>query len=119
MSEPESFEVRLAVLPVQGLRSPSAETVVAALSDLGFSQVERLSLGKLFIWHTRAPGLKAAEAEALQMAERLLANPVTEEALVLSVTPSEGTAASPPARASEGEREGDPESAPPAAERLR
>lgn len=79
------FEVRLAVLPVPGLRSPAAEAVSLALRDLGFDGPQNLSIGKLFLWETAAPSLDAAREEAEHMADRLLRNPVTEEARVLSV----------------------------------
>lgn len=82
---PARFEVRLAVLPVPGLRSPAAETVGQALRDLGFEGPQHLSIGKLFVWETPAPTAEAARDEATRMADRLLLNPVTEEAHILSV----------------------------------
>lgn len=88
MTHTSGFEVRLAVVPVAGLRSPAAETVLAALGDLGFDRIGTLSMGKFFIWETVAPTGEAAREEAQEMANRLLRNPVTEEAFVLSITPT-------------------------------
>lgn len=87
MSQATLYRVRLAVLPIAGLRNPAAETVAAALEDLGEHGVEALSLGKLFVWQTRSATAESAAEEAQRLARLLLCNPVTETADVIDVMP--------------------------------
>ena len=79
------WRVRLAVLPLEGMRSPEGETALAALRALGFEAVEAVTAGKVYEWTTRAADAEAAGREAEAMAAALLANPVSERALVLEV----------------------------------
>lgn len=80
-----TWQVRLAVLPLEGMRSPEGETARDALRALGFEDVESVTAGKVYEWTTRAPDAEAARREAEAMAAALLANPVSERAIVVEV----------------------------------
>jgi phosphoribosylformylglycinamidine synthase PurS subunit len=79
------WRVRLAVLPLEGMRSPEGETALAALRALGFERVEAVTAGKVYEWTTGAEDKGAAAREAEAMAAALLANPVSERALLIDV----------------------------------
>ena len=77
--------MRLAVLPLEGMRSPEGETARDALHALGFDRLEAVVAGKVYEWTTLAADAQAARREAEEMAKALLANPVSERAIVLDV----------------------------------
>ena len=79
------WRVRLAVLPLEGMRSPEGETALMALQALGFRGLGAVTAGKVYEWTTAADDAAAARAEAEAMAAALLANPVSERAIVLDV----------------------------------
>jgi len=79
------WRVRLAVLPLDGMRSPEGETALGALRALGFTGLEAVTAGKVYEWTTRAEDAASAEREAHAAAAALLANPVSERAVVLEV----------------------------------
>lgn len=57
---------------------PQGETVLNGLHQLGFADVSRVRVGKLFEITLSALDQAAAEDTVRQMCERLLANPVIE-----------------------------------------
>lgn len=80
-----SFRVRVAIMPVDGMRSPEGETVATALAALGFGEVGAMTVGKLYEWTSDKADAAQARDEAEAMARTLLANPVSERATVLDV----------------------------------
>lgn len=69
-------EVRLRA----GIADPQGATIERALPALGFGGVEQVRVGKAIRFVVEAEDADAARAQAEKMADRLLANPVIEEA---------------------------------------
>jgi phosphoribosylformylglycinamidine synthase PurS subunit len=67
--------VRITIRLKDGILDPEARAIQHALADLGFP-TEKLSSARLFHITMEANSEEAAIAQAQQMAERLLANPV-------------------------------------------
>jgi phosphoribosylformylglycinamidine synthase len=76
------FDVSVEVRLRPGIADPQGATIERALPALGFDGVEAVRVGKLFRFTVDAPDEAAARAEAEEMSERLLANPVIEDAVV-------------------------------------
>ena len=73
------FEVLVEVRLRPGIADPQGATIERALPALGFSGVEHVRVGKASRFTVEAADEAAARAQAAQMAERLLANPVIED----------------------------------------
>jgi len=84
------FSVLVEVRLRPGIADPQGATIERALPALGFSGVDGVRVGKAVRFLLDAADEASARAEAQDMAERLLANPVIEEAEV-TVT-GDGTA---------------------------
>jgi len=69
-----------------GIADPESATIERALPALGFDDVSALSTGRSFRFDLEADTQDAATARAHALADRLLANPVMEDARV-SVAP--------------------------------
>ena len=65
-----------------GIADPEGATIERALPALGFSGVSRVRAGKLFRFTLEAASAEEAIASATSLAERLLSNPVIEDAAV-------------------------------------
>jgi phosphoribosylformylglycinamidine synthase len=76
------FDVSVEVRLRPGIADPQGATIERALPALGFDGVEAVRVGKLFRFTVEAPDEAAARARAGDMSERLLANPVIEDAVV-------------------------------------
>lgn len=80
------FRIAVHVVPRQGLLDPQGRAVADALHTLGFGGVADVHVGRFLVLEQDA----ATEAEARQrtreMCDRLLANPVTEDYEIASVT---------------------------------
>jgi len=74
------FEVRVEVRLRPGIADPQGATIERALPALGFHGVEGMRVGKVMRFTVEAADETAARAEAGAMCERLLANPVIEDA---------------------------------------
>ena len=61
-----------------GIADPAGATVERALPALGYTNVERVHIGKVIGLVVDAADADAARAQAVEMCERLLANPVIE-----------------------------------------
>lgn len=81
-----------------GIADPQGATIERALPALGFAGVQDVRVGKAVRFALDAADEQSARAEAQAMAERLLANPVIEEAEV-SVLGAVPAGAPVPARA--------------------
>jgi phosphoribosylformylglycinamidine synthase subunit PurS len=74
-----SYRVHVRVMPRAGLLDPQGQAVEHALGELGFGGTEAVRIGRAIELDLDAPSRSEAEAQARQMCERLLANPVTED----------------------------------------
>ena len=67
------------VMPKDGVSDPQGEAVKGGLRMLGHEGVHRVRIGRHIEVDVAADSEVAARQEAVQMAERLLANPVIEQ----------------------------------------
>ena len=65
-----------------GIADPEGATIERALPALGFSGVTCVRAAKSFRFNVEAPDEDSARARAQSLAERLLSNPVIEDATV-------------------------------------
>ena len=80
------FRVALHIVPRRGLLDPQGKAVADALHTLGFQSVKDVHVGRHVVVELQARDASAAEKEARAMCEKLLANPVTEDFEVASVS---------------------------------
>ncbi|HLH45924.1 MAG TPA: phosphoribosylformylglycinamidine synthase subunit PurS [Acidimicrobiales bacterium] len=74
------FTARVEVQLRPGIADPEGATIERALPALGFEGVTHVRAGKSFRFELDAPDEQSARQRAEQLADRLLANPVMEEA---------------------------------------
>jgi len=74
------FEVLVEVRLRPGIADPQGATIERALPALGFTGVEGVRVGKAIRFVVDAPDEEDARRRASEMTERLLSNPVIEEA---------------------------------------
>ncbi len=72
------MKVRVEVFLKAGVLDVQGKAIEAALSGLGFKGVSDVRVGRVITFDSAAADKAAAEAEAKQMADRLLANAVIE-----------------------------------------
>lgn len=72
------WQVDVLILPKQGVNDPQGEAILGGLHALSFSEVDNVRAGKLIRLWLRAESADVATAEAAEMCQRLLANPVVE-----------------------------------------
>jgi phosphoribosylformylglycinamidine synthase len=72
------FAVRIDVTHLPGVLDPQGATVERALPALGYTNVDRVHIGKVIRLVVDAADADAARAQVEEMCERLLANPVIE-----------------------------------------
>lgn len=77
-----NYSVIVEVTLRRGIADPEGATIERALPALGFRGVRAVRAGKLFRFELEAPDAEAALATATSLAERLLSNPVIEDAAV-------------------------------------
>jgi len=77
-----SYEALVEVQLRPGIADPEGATIEKALPALGFSGVSGVRAGKAFRLRVEAPDSQAAHRLAQAVSERLLANPVIEQAQV-------------------------------------
>ena len=80
------FEALVEVQLRPGISDPQGATIERALPALGFSGVSRVRVGKAFRLRVEASDRAEAQRVCSDLAARLLANPVIEDATV-SVQP--------------------------------
>ena len=76
------WSVLVEVSPRSEIADPAGSTVKRALRALGFSGVTDVRVGKAIRLEVAAPDESDARAVTEQMCERLLANPVIEDARI-------------------------------------
>ncbi len=80
------YRVAVHIVPRKGLLDPQGKAVAGALHTLGYAAVGDVHVGRHLVIETKAADAKAAEAAVKEMCTRLLANPVTEDYEIASVT---------------------------------
>lgn len=76
------YSARVEVWLRPGIADPESATIERALPALGFDDVGELRAGRAFCFVVDAPDEAAAKSRADELAHRLLANPVIEDATV-------------------------------------
>jgi phosphoribosylformylglycinamidine synthase subunit PurS len=76
------FEALVEVRLRPGISDPQGATIERALPALGFQGVSDVRVGKAVRFFLEAPDAQAARSLSMAVTERLLANPVLEEAEV-------------------------------------
>jgi len=79
------FDVLVEVRLRPGIADPEGATIQRALPALGFEGISDVSVGKAFRIHVEATSEEDAVTRAGDLAHRLLANPVIEDATVTVV----------------------------------
>ncbi len=74
------FSVLVEVRLRPGIADPQGATIERALPALGFAGVGGVRVGKAVRFDLDAPDEEAARAQSKEMVDRILANPVIEEA---------------------------------------
>jgi phosphoribosylformylglycinamidine synthase PurS subunit len=82
------FRARVRVMPRASILDPQGQAVAHALGELGFAGVGAVRIGRTVELELEAASADAARQGALQMCERLLANPVTEDFALDAVEPA-------------------------------
>lgn len=80
------FRVALHIVPRRGLLDPQGKAVADALHSLGFKDVRDVHVGRHLVVELDAADAADARTQASAMCTRLLANPVTEDFEVASVS---------------------------------
>ena len=80
------YRVAVHVTPRRGLLDPQGKAVAGALHALGFASVADVHVGRHIVLELDASDEGAAGRDARAMCERLLANPVTEDYDIASVS---------------------------------
>ena len=73
------MKLRVLVTPKTGVLDPEGRAIQSALGDLGYSDVSDLRTGKIIELELATTDPAAARAQAAEMCEKLLANPVIEQ----------------------------------------
>lgn len=74
-----AFRCEVFIRPRADILDPQGDAVAKALSALGFQGVGEVRVGRYILFDLEAADAGAAQAEAGQMCQKLLANPVTED----------------------------------------
>lgn len=80
------YRVAVHVVPRKGLLDPQGKAVTDALHTLGFSGVASVHVGRHLVLELAATGEDDAREQVSRMCAQLLANPVTEDFELASVT---------------------------------
>ncbi|MHB8681480.1 MAG: phosphoribosylformylglycinamidine synthase subunit PurS [Acidimicrobiales bacterium] len=83
-----NFEVLVEVRLRPGIADPQGATIERALPALGFTGVSGVRVGKAIRFSVDAADELAAAEQAAKMADRLLANPVIEDAEIRVLGPA-------------------------------
>ena len=82
------YRVAVHVVPRKGLLDPQGKAVADALHTLGFGGVTSVHVGRHLVLELNASDEGAAREQTISMCGRLLANPVTEDFEIASVSSS-------------------------------
>ena len=84
----QTFAVLVEVSPLAEIADPQGATIERALPALGFDRATQVRVGKAIRLNVSAASQQEAENYVSQMCERLLVNPVIEQARI-QVAPAE------------------------------
>lgn len=87
MSSGQRFRARVHVYPRREILDPQGKAIGEALERLGYDDAEDVRAGKGFELTVAAPSEDAARARLAEMADKLLANPITEDYSVELLSP--------------------------------
>jgi phosphoribosylformylglycinamidine synthase PurS subunit len=76
------FTAVVEITGLEGIADPEGQTVERALPALGFEGIEHVRFGKVIRFRLEAADEAAAHARVASMCDRLLANPVIEQASI-------------------------------------
>jgi phosphoribosylformylglycinamidine synthase PurS subunit len=82
------FRVAVHIVPRRGILDPQGKAVADALHTLGFDGVKDVHVGRHVVLELEARDAKDADSSARTMCRKLLANPVTEDFEIASVSGS-------------------------------
>ena len=80
------FEVKIEVLPREGIANLEGSTIERTLPALGFETTGDVRVGKIIRLQVEADSADAAKATVEDMCNRFLSNPVIEDAIVEVLT---------------------------------
>jgi phosphoribosylformylglycinamidine synthase subunit PurS len=80
------FRVAVHVVPRRGLLDPQGKAVADALHTLGFAGVASVHVGRHLVLEVDSNDEQDAREQTSRMCAQLLANPVTEDFEIASVT---------------------------------
>ena len=80
------YRVAVHVVPRRGLLDPQGKAVADALHTLGFGGVAAVHVGRHLVLELDAADEAGARNQTSQMCEKLLANPVTEDFEIATVS---------------------------------
>jgi phosphoribosylformylglycinamidine synthase len=80
------YRVAVHVVPRRGLLDPQGKAVADALHTLGFSGVSAVHVGRHLVLEIDAADESGAREQTSLMCEKLLANPVTEDFEIATVS---------------------------------
>jgi phosphoribosylformylglycinamidine synthase len=80
------YRVAVHITPRRGILDPQGKAVAGALHALGFGSVADVHVGRHIVVELDAMDEAAADNAARSMCQRLLANPVTEDFDIASVS---------------------------------
>ena len=80
------YRVAVHVVPRRGLLDPQGKAVADALHTLGFGGVSSVHVGRHLVLEVNAATEGEAREQTNRMCEKLLANPVTEDFEIASVS---------------------------------
>ncbi len=73
------FKAEFFISLKESILDPQGKTVNNALHHMGYTRVEKTRIGKYITLELDAPDLKIAEANAKEMADKILTNPIMEQ----------------------------------------
>jgi phosphoribosylformylglycinamidine synthase PurS subunit len=80
------YRVAVHIVPRRGILDPQGKAVADALHTMGFPDVQDVHVGRHVVVEMNAADQRTAEHRTRDMCERLLANPVTEDFEIASVS---------------------------------
>ena len=80
------YRIAVHITPRRGILDPQGKTVADALHTLGFAAVRDVHVGRHVIVELDAGDKKSAETATREMCNKLLANPVTEDFEIASIS---------------------------------
>ena len=73
------YKITINVDPKEGILDPQGKTVQHALTNLGFSAITQVRMGKHIVIHVQASSEEEAKEMGMKMCNDLLFNPLTEQ----------------------------------------